>query len=127
MKPSRIAFKSVRPPLPKATFNLYQFPPLASIKAEDLPNNGFGVNNYSICKSKYGHWPVYKKIQNTKISTEIKRIKGDIDQFKIDLLQAHPQLKPENITVNKTAGYVNIKGDVVDEIKQIFADNIKTV
>lgn len=127
MKPSRISLKSVRPPLPKVTVKPYQFPPLASIKAVDLPNNGFGINNYSICKTKYGHWPVYKKVQNTKVTTEIKRIRGDIEQFKNDLLQAHPELKPENVMVNKVAGYVNVKGDVVEDIKQIFTENIKTV
>lgn len=126
MKPSRISLKSVRPPLPKATVKPYEFPALASIQAVDLPNNGFGINNYSISKTKYGHWPVYKKVQNTKVTTEIKRIKGDIEQFKNDLLQAHPLLKPENIMVNKVAGYVNVKGDVVEDIKQIFTENIKT-
>lgn len=127
MKPSRITLKSIRPPLPTNLVKPYQFPPLSTIKAEELPNNGFGVNNYSISKTKYGHWPVYKKVQNTKVTTEIKRIEGDIDQFKMDLLNAYPGLKAENVTVNKTAGYVNVKGDLVDGVKQIFTENINTV
>lgn len=102
----------------------YQLPSLASISAQDLAHNGFGHGNYFLTKTKFGHWPVYKKIQNTKITTEIKRIQGDINKFKADLVQA-ARINPQLVTVNKTAGYVNIKGDVVENVKRVFDQYIK--
>lgn len=124
MRTSRIALRSVRVATPKSAAELYQFPALSSISAQDLPNNGFGENNYYIAKTKFGYWPVYKKVQNTKITTEIKRIKGDLDQFKADLLKQLPRLQANNVVVNKHAGYVNVKGDVVEEINEVFNNQI---
>ncbi|KAK6199396.1 60S ribosomal protein [Scheffersomyces amazonensis] len=125
MRPSLISLKGIRVPITKEyqIVTSYEIPSLSSISYTDLPNNGFGNKNYSIKKTKFNHWPVYIKIQNTKITTEIKRIKGDINQFKQDLLRFNPNLK---ITINKTAGYANVKGDVVDEIKAYFNEKIPT-
>lgn len=124
MRPSRIVFRSVRVATPKPAAELYQIPPLSSISVQDLPNNGFGEKNYYIAKTKFGYWPVYKKVQNTKITTEIKRIKGDLDQFKSDLLKQLPHIQAKNVVVNKHAGYVNVKGDVVEEINEVFNSQI---
>ncbi|KAK6463638.1 mitochondrial large subunit ribosomal protein-domain-containing protein [Scheffersomyces coipomensis] len=123
MRPSLISLKAVRIPTPKPAVVNYEIPALSSINYTDLPNNGFGIKNYSIEKTKFKHWPVYLKVQNTKLTTEVKRIKGDLAQFKTDLLSINPDLK---ITVNQTYGYANIKGNVVDEIKQYFDNGIKT-
>ncbi|EAZ63693.1 60S ribosomal protein [Scheffersomyces stipitis CBS 6054] len=117
MRPSLVSLKSVRVPVPPAVVKPYEVPALSSINHQDLPNNGFGNNNYSINATKYKHWPVYLKVQNTKYTTEIKRIQGDLFQFKKDLLSLNPSL---DITINKNAGYVNIKGNVVEEIKSYF-------
>lgn len=125
MRVSNIALKAIRISNPKAAVPIYQIPALSSISSKDLPNNGFGINNYHIKKTKYGHWPVYKKIQNTKVTTEIKRVQGDLDQFRFDLLKQIPQIKASNIVVNKVAGYINIKGDVVDLVNEAFSVNIK--
>lgn len=124
MRASRIAFKSVRVSAVEPGIKLYQIPPLSSISVQDLPNNGFGEKNYHIAKTKFGYWPVYKKVQNTKITTEIKRIKGDLDQFKVDLLKQLPQIQAKNVVVNKHAGYVNVRGDVVDEVNEVLNAHI---
>ncbi|EGW35672.1 uncharacterized protein SPAPADRAFT_131660 [Spathaspora passalidarum NRRL Y-27907] len=109
-------------PFPKAVVPRYTIPSLESIPHTALVNNGFGEGSYFIKKTKFNHWPVYKKITNqSKITTEIKRIEGDIELFRRDLLKLNPDLK---ITVNKTAGYVNIKGDVVEEIKEYFNEGL---
>ncbi|ODV79031.1 60S ribosomal protein [Suhomyces tanzawaensis NRRL Y-17324] len=123
MRPSFVSLKSVRVPLPTPTIKPFEIPPLSSISYKNLPNTGFGIHNYSITKTKFKHWPVYLKIQNTKISTEVKRIQGDVVQFKNDLLALNPNLE---ITVNQNIGYVNIKGDVVNEIKKYFDENIES-
>lgn len=125
MRPSTSLLRTVKPKLPQEPVKLFQIPELNSINVEELPNNGFGQGNYSLTKTKFGHWPVYKKVQNTKVTTEIKRIKGDIVQFKNDLLQAYPELDKKQVSINQLAGYVNIKGDRVDIIKQIFEQHIK--
>lgn len=124
MKVSSTLLKAVRVPKISPEVLPYQFPALSSISARDLPNNGFGVNNYYIGKSKFGHWPVYKKVQNTKTTTEIKRIQGDVNQFKRDLLACVPALEAKHVTVNLTAGYVNVKGDVVDQIKAVLEEKV---
>lgn len=95
----------------------YEIPSLSSVTHTDLPNNGFGVKNYYIAKSKQDYWPVYLKIQNTKVTTEIKRIQGDVMQFKEDLLAFN---KNFIIKANPTVGYINIKGDVVEKVKAYF-------
>lgn len=117
MRPTLAVLKSVRVSLAKPEVPLYQIPALLLVLASDLPNNGFGTGNYHIQKTKFQHWPVYLKIQNTKIQTEVKRIKGDVIQFKKDLLKLNPDLE---IAVNPQVGYVNIKGDRVQEIKTYF-------
>lgn len=122
MKGSLVSLKAVRIALPKKTITPYEIAPLSSISYLDLPNNGFGIKNYSLNKSKNGHWPVYLKVQNTKITTEIKRIKGDLKQFKRDLTALNPKFE---ITINEIAGYANVKGDVVNEIKELLDQNIK--
>lgn len=124
MKSTLRLWKEFRISLPKVEVKKYEFQPLSSIKVSDLPNNNFGIKNYAIKKTAYGHWPVYKKIQNTKITTEIKRLDGDLGQFKKDLLEALPDLQPQNVVINKSAGYVNIKGDVVEKVKDVFSKSL---
>ncbi|EER33387.1 conserved hypothetical protein [Candida tropicalis MYA-3404] len=106
---------------PKPEVQLYKFPSLDQIKSSNLPNNGFGKGNYFIPKSKYNHWPVYLKISNTKQITEIRKIKGDLIQFRSDLLKliGDDSVKLET-TMNTTAGILNIKGNVVKEVKEVL-------
>lgn len=113
---------ALRVKVPKPELTRYTFQDLSSVSHRDLPNNGFGVKNYYISKTKFHHWPVYKKVQNTKITTEIKRIQGDLHQLKQDLLEAYPQF---DITMNQGAGIVNIKGDVTREVTELFEKEIK--
>lgn len=121
MRPT-LSLLALRVKLPKPELERYAFQDLNSISHRDLPNNGFGIKNYYITKTKFHHWPVYKKIQNTKITTEIKRVQGDLYQLKQDLLQAYPQFE---ISVNQSAGIVNIKGDATKEVIDLFEKEIK--
>lgn len=123
MKPTLAVAKQMKPPVPSGSTSLFKIPPLSSISTKDLPNNGFGHGNYYFTKTKFGHWPVYKKIQNTKITTEIKRIQGDINQFRKDLIDL-ANINPQLISVNKTAGFVNVKGDRVEDIKRVFDEKM---
>ena len=112
---------SLRVKLPKPELTRYTFQDLSSISYCDLPNNGFGKKNYYIAKTKFHQWPVYKKVQNTRITTEIKRVQGDLHQLKQDLLQIYPQFE---ISMNQSAGIVNIKGDVTEEVTKLFEKEI---
>ncbi|SGZ55702.1 CIC11C00000004305 [Sungouiella intermedia] len=101
-------------------------PSLASISPSELPNNAFENNNlYNIRKTAYGHWPVYKKIQNTRISTEIKRVEGDVSRFAQELLSLIGNVKLNNLKVNTITGEVNIKGDHVEKIKEVLEKHVR--
>ncbi|ODV69825.1 hypothetical protein HYPBUDRAFT_159649 [Hyphopichia burtonii NRRL Y-1933] len=123
MRPT-IALGYLRVSIPKKPLTPYAFPSLSSISISDLPNNGFGKNNYNIKKTKYGHWPVYRVVQNTRVLTEIKRVEGDVEEFKNDLLAKLPHIQDKYVTVNKKAGQLKIKGDFIDSIKEVFDVNI---
>lgn len=120
MKPTSALLKAVRVKSPVSGVTRYDFPALSSISSDELVNSNFGKGTYFVHKTQFGHWPVYKKVQNTKITTEIKRIQGDVHQFKADLLSAMSGFPAKNITVNSVAGYVNVKGDRVQQVMQIL-------
>ncbi|KAI5955352.1 IMG2 [Candida jiufengensis] len=121
MKPTNTLL-ALRVKVPQPELTKYTFQDITSISSKDLPNNGFGLKNYYIPKTKFNHFPIYKKIQNTKITTEIKRIQGDIHQLKQDLCEKFPNLK---ITMNQSAGIINIKGDLTRELTKLFNKEIQ--
>lgn len=127
MKSTARLLKSVRIPTKAPAQAIYQAPSLSSISASELPNNAFENNNlYFLKKTAYGHWPVYKKIQNTRISTEIKRVEGDVSRFAQELLGLlGKNISTNNIRVNTITGEVNIKGDHVEEIKEVLEKHVK--
>lgn len=98
----------------------YLNPSLAEIKVDELPNSPFEKDGlYLIKKSSNGYWPVYKKVQNTRTSTEIKRVEGNTALFAKELLHhlAHVAPKKEDIRISAVTGQINIKGDYSEEIK----------
>lgn len=123
MKQTTRLLKGLAISMPKAEMPIYTPPSMSSVSANQLLNNTFESQKlYAINKTKFGHWPVYKKIQNTKISTEIKRIDGNVQLFASQLskLLNNGNILPRNIKVNTTTGEVNIKGDYVADIKSLF-------
>lgn len=127
MKSSLRLLKSVRVPTPKAAEPVYKAPLLAEISASELPNNAFeNENKFYIKKTAYGHWPVYKKVQNTKISTEIKRVEGDVSRFASELLALlGKNILLRNVKVNTITGEVNIKGDHTEDIKAVLEKHVR--
>ncbi|KAI5959411.1 IMG2 [Candida pseudojiufengensis] len=121
MKPTKTLLAlRVKPIIPERPN--YKLQEITSISHVDLPNNGFGIKNYYIPKTKFNHLPIYKKVQNTKVTTEIKRIQGDIHQLKQDILNEFPSLK---ITMNQSAGIINVKGDLTKELTKFFTKEIR--
>lgn len=126
MRPSVTLLKLVRIPWAPVVETLYKAPPLESISFAELPNNAFETENlYYIKKTAFGHWPVYKKIQNTRVSTEIKRVEGDVTRFADDLKELINQ-QNLSVMVSKKTGSVNIKGDHVHLITQLLDAHIKS-
>lgn len=127
MKSTARLLKSVRVPSPAPVQAIYQAPLLSSISASQLPNNAFENEKlYHIKRTAYGHWPVYKKIQNTKISTEIKRVEGDVSRFAQELLGLFDHhIADSNVKVNTITGEVNIKGDHVEQVKEILEKYVR--
>lgn len=120
--------KGLRIPVPKVETPVYTPPALSSVTAADLPNNEFVSNNqYFIKKTAFGHWPVYKKIQNTRISTEVKRVEGNVKLFAEELLKHvnNGNILKRNVKVNTVTGEVNIKGDYTEQVKTILDKHIK--
>lgn len=117
MRGSHIRLATVKPLFVGAPAPLYKIPNLSSIIHEELPGNGFGSHNYAISMSSYKHWPVYLNIQNTKISTDIRKITGDANRLKLDLLELNPTWK---VTVNAANNSVRLKGDHVATIKLLL-------
>lgn len=118
-----LRFKMPVEPVP-----VYAAPALSSISAAELPNNKFDHEKlYFIKKTAFGHWPVYKKIQNTRISTEIKRVEGNVALFAEELVKHlnNGNILDRNIKVNTVTGEVNIKGDYVAQVKSILESEIK--
>lgn len=123
MKPSTSLLKGLRVPIAKAVKPTYTPPALASVSASELPNNAFDANNlYHIKKTAFGHWPVYKKVQNTKVTTEIKRVEGNVSLLAEELTNFlfAGNVPKKAVKVNTITGEVNIKGDLVRKIKTIF-------
>lgn len=130
MRSSARLLKRVAVPKLQEVKASFQIPALSTISASQLPNNSFETSGkYFIQKSAFQHWPVYKKVQNTRISTEIKRVEGNVSLFAEELFQVldDPRLKADQIKVNTLTGEVNIKGDYVDKIKDILDRDVKYV
>lgn len=109
--------------MPKAEMPIYKPLSLTSVSAQQLPNNTFETEKlYAIRQTKFGHWPVYKKVQNTKITTEIKRVEGNVRLFADELanLMKSEGILVQNVKVNTLTGEVNIKGDHVGTIKGLM-------
>lgn len=123
MKQTSRLLKGLSISMPKAEMPIYKPLSLDSVSAQQLPNNTFDTQRlYAIKQTKFGHWPVYKKIQNTKITTEIKRVEGNVKLFADELseLMKNEGILPQNVKVNTLTGEVNIKGDHVSSIKGLL-------
>ncbi|GEQ70368.1 hypothetical protein JCM33374_g4045 [Metschnikowia sp. JCM 33374] len=128
MRPNTILFRGIRVAAPTVVKPVYAVPSLSSITANELPNNTFEQKNqYHIPKSSVGRWPVYKKVQNTKISTEIKRVKGNVMLFADELARVlfNNNVPKKHIRVNTLTGEVNIKGDRIKDVRKILTTMTK--
>lgn len=120
MRATASLLKAVRVKVPVSQLPPFIPPALSTVSASELPNNAFETERlYKVKKTAFGHWPVYKKVQNTRISTEIKRVEGNARLFSQELLAELKlnNLRKGDLKVNEVTGEVNIKGDHVEEIK----------
>lgn len=123
MRPNTTLLRGIRVQMPVVPKPIYQAPSLSSIAANQLPNNTFEKQNqYYITKSAIGSWPVYKKVQNTKTTTEIKRVKGNVMLFADELSRVlfNNNVPKKHVRVNTLTGEVNIKGDRSKDIRKIL-------
>ncbi|OBA21422.1 hypothetical protein METBIDRAFT_56144 [Metschnikowia bicuspidata var. bicuspidata NRRL YB-4993] len=128
MKPNTTLLKGLRVTMPAVSKPVYKAPSLSAITVDELPNNTFEKENqYHITQSATGTWPVYKKIQNTKITTEIKRVKGNAALFAEELSRVlfKNNVPKKHVRVNTLTGEVNIKGDRSSEIRTILNEMAK--
>lgn len=124
MRSSQFLLRAVRviPPTSKNNV-LYTAPILSNITIDDLPNGEFERSRrYHIKRTSNGCWPVYKKVQNTKVSTEVKRIDGDVNLFAEELTKKLKDFdsKKNAVKVIPVSGQVNTRGDFVEDIKAVL-------
>ncbi|QWU89208.1 hypothetical protein CA3LBN_003531 [Candidozyma haemuli] len=107
---------------------IYAAPLLSSLSVEDLPNSTYDkARLYSIRKTSNGYWPVYKRLQNTKVSTEVKRVDGNVHLFAKELVQHLDTTNPiqEKLKINSVTGLVSIKGDHTEKIVSFLEENYR--
>lgn len=128
MKATSSLLKSIRVPRTGELLTFaYSAPVLSGISIHDLPNSSFEkLGQYYIKKTANGYWPVYKKIQNTKVTTEIKRIEGNVGLFAKELLTGLSKIdsKKNAVKTCNLTGQVTIKGDFSEEIKHYLNKSV---
>ncbi|KAH3676425.1 hypothetical protein WICMUC_002056 [Wickerhamomyces mucosus] len=111
----------------KASINKKLFPKLNDITAEDLGNSSklektFGFGTYHLERSSFRNLPIYIEYKaNNVVYTEIRKIKGDIIQFRNDLQQILPDVPKNNFKVVMESKKILIKGTHKEKLNEILS------
>ncbi|KAK5781769.1 hypothetical protein RI543_000955 [Arxiozyma heterogenica] len=102
------------------------FPKLEDVKQQDMtPLNNSVVNRgkYFVGRSETGNLPVYTEYLGggNKVVTEIKKIRGDPVQLKIDLQERLPFIDKKNWRVVAVSNKIVVKGNYCSEIKKVLS------
>lgn len=103
------------------------FPKLTDIKQEDmipLDNSVTTRGKYFVGRSETGNLPVYTDYLGggNKVVTEIKKIRGDPVQLKIDLQERLPYIDPKDWRVVAASNKISVKGNYCSQIKRILSE-----
>jgi large subunit ribosomal protein L49 len=94
-------------------------PSLDSISISQLTTKP-QLKSYFVPRTSQGNLPVYKTYRSQAVYTDIKRIQGNVVQFRNDLQELLPQIKKENFNCHVINGSLRIKGDHSQIIKEIL-------
>ena len=102
------------------------FPRLEDVKQQDMAplNNSVTIRGkYFVGRSETGNLPVYTEYLGggNKVVTEIKKIRGDPVQLKIDLQERLPFIDKKNWRVVATSNKIVVKGNYCSEIKKVLS------
>lgn len=102
------------------------FPKLEDVKQQDMtPLNNSVVNRgkYFVGRSETGNLPVYTEYLGgrNKVVTEIKKIRGDPVQLKIDLQERLPFIDKKYWRVVAVSNKIVVKGNYCSEIKKVLS------
>ena len=102
------------------------FPKLEDVKQEDmtpLDNSVTTRGKYFVGRSETGNLPVYTDYLGggNKVVTEIKKIRGDPVQLKLDLQERLPFIDKKNWRVVPTSNKIVVKGNYCSEIKKVLS------
>ncbi|EDO14664.1 hypothetical protein Kpol_325p3 [Vanderwaltozyma polyspora DSM 70294] len=100
------------------------FPTTKDISINDLvSNSNKNFRHYSVKRSINGNLPVYSEKINggSKIITEIRKINGNINQFKLELQEQLPNIPKDKWVIKQQSNKLIIYADVVDIVKNILS------
>lgn len=102
------------------------FPKLEDVKQQDMTplNNSVTTRGkYFVGRSETGNLPVYTEYLGggSKVVTEIKKIRGDPVQLKLDLQERLPFIDKKNWRVVATSNKIVVKGNYCSEIKKVLS------
>ncbi|KAI9303471.1 mitochondrial large subunit ribosomal protein-domain-containing protein [Cunninghamella echinulata] len=80
--------------------------------------------SYIVSRTSNHGLPVYSEIKNggTQQLTIIRRIEGDVEALKDEIVTLFPDAPKNHIRINPTNNHILIKGLYVNEIKQWLAN-----
>ncbi|TID26133.1 hypothetical protein CANINC_002828 [Pichia inconspicua] len=92
-------------------------PPLSSITADQL-TTAPTLLSYYLPRTSNGNLPVYRTIRSQAMYTDIKRVQGNIVQFRNELQQLLPHIPKQNFICHTVSGTLKIKGDHLLDVKK---------
>lgn len=107
----------------------FLFPKLEDITQEEIIPLDNSVTKrsgkYFVNRSETGNLPVFTDYLNggNKVVTEIKKIRGDPVQLKLDLQERLPYIKAKDWRVVPMSNKIVVRGNYCSQIKRILAAN----
>ncbi|CAL9727982.1 large ribosomal subunit protein mL49 [Monosporozyma unispora] len=103
------------------------FPKLTEVKQDDmipLDNSVTTRGKYFVERSETGNLPVYTDYLGggNKVVTEIKKIRGDPVQLKLDLQERLPYIDPQDWRVVAASNKIVVKGNYCSQIKKVLGN-----
>lgn len=92
-------------------------PSLSSITAEQLTTAPSKLS-FNIPRTSQGNLPVYRTIRSQATYTDIKRVQGNIVQFRNELQEQLPHIPKSDFTCHTISGTLKIKGDHLYDVKK---------
>lgn len=92
-------------------------PSLSSITVENLTVAPAKLS-YHLPRTSQGNLPVYRTLRSQAMYTDVKRVQGNVVQFRNELQEQLPHIPKQNFVCHTVSGTLKIKGDHLLEVKK---------